>query len=106
MDIQKILEILKQLSPLYSASYFVYKSFYQNEKDANEAYRRLTPAVKSLIKSYGRTSDEATAALLALAELAPIGAKKRNFKIKYIKNPDGWKLLPKEPNDIPYAHWH
>lgn len=89
-----------------SVSHFLYRQFVGNEKDANEAYRRAYPAIKPVIQSYGRKSKEADGLLNMLANLAPTGAKKRNFIKKYVSPTDGWLKLPKDPNDIPYGFWY
>lgn len=54
---------------------------------------------------YGRTSKEFSQLLNVLAALAPLGAKRSNFKRKYIENQDGWRQLPKDPDNIPFGYW-
>jgi len=43
--------------------------------------------------------------LLALAKYAPTGAKKNNFKKRYLMNKEGWKELPSDPDLIPFGFW-
>ncbi|QBG34453.1 hypothetical protein [Litorilituus sediminis] len=59
-----------------------------------------------VIQSYGRESKEAEGLLNMLANLAPTGAKRRNFIKKYVSPAEGWLKLPKDPNDIPYGFWY
>lgn len=83
----------------------VYKQFFQNEKDANEFYRAIYPSLKITLVKYGRDSDEFNNLLLALAKYAPTGAKKNNFKKRYLMNKEGWKELPSDPDLIPFGFW-
>ena len=54
----------------------------------------------------GPNSAEARGLLAILAGLPASGAKSINFKKKYLKEPNAWKNLPKDPDDIPFGYWH
>lgn len=94
------------LGRAYAALELIYRQFYKNGKDANEAYIKMLPLVKDAIKTHGRDSEIAKGALELLTELAPMGAKRRNFKRRYVDKPDGWKSLPADPNQISYGYWY
>ncbi len=106
MDATKVAKKVGIAGRIASVGHFLYRQFVGNEKDANEAYRRAYPAIKSTIQSYGRESKEAEGLLIMLADLAPTGAIKRNFTKRYVLPTDGWLKLPREPNDIPYGYWY
>jgi len=89
----------------YGLSELLYSQFFKNEKDANEFYKAIFPSLKITCAKYGRESEEFNNLLLALAKHAPIGAKKSNFKKRYLKNKQGWKQLPSNPNLIPFGFW-
>ncbi|WP_448565349.1 hypothetical protein [Thalassotalea ganghwensis] len=94
------------LGKVYTGFEVLYKTFYKNEKDANEAYKRIYPAIKVVVRQHGVKSPEARGMLLHLASFAPTGAKQRNFIKYYIDQPEGWKKLPADPKDIPYGKWY
>ncbi|MCG7553773.1 hypothetical protein GSF04_13760 [Pseudoalteromonas sp. A22] len=94
------------LGRAYAVLELVYRQFYKNGKDANEAYLKMLPLVKDAIKTHGRDSEVAIGALELLADLAPFGAKRRNFKRRYVDKPDGWKQLPADPNQLSYGYWY
>ncbi|WP_199610434.1 hypothetical protein [Flocculibacter collagenilyticus] len=62
--------------------------------------------MKQTLQSHGWEAKDSQAILLTLSDLAPFGAKQRNFRKRYVTPKDGWKKLPRDPNDIPYGHWY
>jgi hypothetical protein len=90
---------------VYSVLNLVYKQFYQNEKEANEFYRAIYPGLKITFVKYGRDSEEFNNLLLALAKLAPTGAKRSNFTKRYLTDKEGWKQLPSNPDSIIFGYW-
>jgi len=97
---------VKKASPIITIGNLYYRTFYKNERDANEMYLRILPLVKDAIKSGGRNSQKAKEGLAALLALAPTGAKARNFKRKFIDASDGWQKLPADPKNISYGFWY
>lgn len=93
------------LGKVYSAGDFLYKEFFKKKEDAEEQYKNLQPLLKITFGQSGRDSKEFIGLLQALLSLTPIGAKRRNFKRRYIDDKDGWRKLPLEPAEIPYGHW-
>jgi len=79
---------------------------FSNKKHANKAYLQLIASVKRIISHQGRNSKNAKDLLDNLAGLAPFGAKRRNFRRRYIDKPNGWRELPDNPKDFPYGFWH
>ncbi|WP_199609720.1 hypothetical protein [Flocculibacter collagenilyticus] len=65
----------------------------------------MYPTLRTTFAKYGRKSEEFEELLNLLAGLAPIGAKRNNFIRRYIKNADGWRQLPANPDQIPYGFW-
>ena len=98
--------ILQRSFKVGSSLNYIYKVFYRDEKNANKLYLAIYPVLKSTIQSKGRKSSDAIALLEALSDAAPFGAKARNFKRKYVERDDGWRSLPKDPNQIPYGYWY
>ncbi len=90
---------------IYSFGELIYSQFFKKESDANKAYNAVYPVLRTTCGKSGRDSKEFTQLLEFLASLAPIGAKRNNFKRKYIDNKEGWRSLPKDPNNIPYGFW-
>ncbi len=92
------------IGKIYSAGDFIYKEFFKKKEDAEEQYKNLQPLLKITFGQSGRDSKEFKGLLQALLSLTPIGAKRRNFKRRYIDDKDGWRKLPLEPAEIPYGH--
>jgi hypothetical protein len=40
-----------------------------------------------------------------LEKTAVFGARRSNFHREYIQNKEGWKKLPKSPDEIMYGYW-
>ena len=85
---------------------FVYKTFFGDPKDANEAYLRVYPTIRLAVREFGRDSKEVQGLLDMLGDLSAVGVKRRNFIRRYVSPLDGWLLLPHDPNNIPYGFWH
>jgi len=58
-----------------------------------------------MFSKHGRESEEFNNLLDVLTQLAPVGAKRHNFKNKFIKNKQGWRQLPSDPNNIMFGYW-
>ncbi|NTS77109.1 hypothetical protein HR060_09505 [Catenovulum sp. SM1970] len=83
----------------------LYKLF-NDKQDANKKYKKLLPVLKTVIAAHGRNSSQANDVLDLLSGLVPNGARRNNFKRRYVDKKDGWRLLPDDPEKIPYGHWH
>ena len=90
---------------IYGVGHLFYSEFYKSEKDANDIYIGIYPNLKINCAKYGRDSENFNKLLLILAKLAPFGAKRNNFIRRYINNKEGWRQLPKDPNNIPFGYW-
>lgn len=98
--------IFGRLSKVGSGVHFLYKVFFQDQKEANELYKAILPSLKRTITVQGYTSEESQALIEILIKSAPFGAKRRNFKRKYFSNSIDWKKLPENPEKIPYGYWY
>ncbi|GAA0812489.1 hypothetical protein GCM10009111_06520 [Colwellia asteriadis] len=98
--------ILQRSFKIGTALNYLHKVFFRDEKNANKLYLAIYPTLKSTVQSKGRNLQDAIALLEALADAAPFRAKSRNFKRRYVERADGWRSLPKDPNQIPYGYWH
>ncbi|QBG37155.1 hypothetical protein [Litorilituus sediminis] len=96
------LSLLSKGFGLGSTIFGVFKS----KADANKAYLLLLPTLRSVIADNGRSSPNANDLLEVIANLAPYGARKRNFKRKYVDKLSGWRDLPDNPDNFPYGFWH
>jgi len=79
---------------------------FADKKKANKVYANLMPSLEFIITIKGRHSVEARGLLAILAGLPAAGAKSVNFSKRYLNDPNGWKELPANPDDIPFGHWH
>ncbi|HEV2762394.1 MAG TPA: hypothetical protein VGV38_05305, partial [Pyrinomonadaceae bacterium] len=77
-----------------------------DKDDRNRVYRTLYAQLQDEIRRKGRNSPRAQAILEGMGMLPQLGAKRANFRRAYIENPVGWRSLPRDPDDIPYGHWH
>lgn len=68
-----------------------------------ERYRRLRGIALELIRVNGRDSKEAADCLDELASLAEFGARRRHFRRLYVDRQSGYKDLPDNPDNLPYA---
>ena len=89
----------------YAFVELLFNQFFKNEKEANALYKAIYPSLKVTCGKYGRESEEFNNLLMALAKSAPAGAKRSNFKRRYIENKEGWRLLPSDPDWIPFGFW-
>jgi len=81
-------------------------SLFSDKKHANQAYRQILPSLKLIITQQGRSSKKAEDLLKALSNLAPYGARRGNFKRRYVNKLNGWRELPDDPHRLPYGVWH
>lgn len=79
---------------------------FADKRKANKVYTNLMPSLEFIMTIKGRNSAEARGLLAILAGLPASGAKSVNFAKRYLNNPNGWKELPVNPDDIPFGHWH
>ncbi|WP_417552711.1 hypothetical protein [Marinomonas fungiae] len=79
---------------------------YIDKEEANETYRFLYPILIDYINRKGSNSTEVKEILDRMAKLPQYGIKRYNFKRKYINSPNGWRLLPKDPEDFSGTFWH
>ena len=71
----------------------------------NKKYRKFIPVIRALIKTEGRDSENVNNMLEELGDLASFGARRQNFRTRYIDDKAGWKLLPDDPQKIPFGFW-
>ncbi len=77
-----------------------------SKEGANKHYKTLVPMVKKLLKSgTPYKAKDIQRAIETLKDLAPVGARGRNFERKYLKNKQNFLLLPEDPNEIMYGFW-
>ncbi len=76
-----------------------------SHREANEKYKKFLPVLRALIKTEGRDSKDAINMLEEIANLAPFGAQRLNFRTCYVDDPNGWKKLPDDPEKLPYGFW-
>lgn len=77
------------------------------KNEANESYSRLVTIIDDQLKRGSRfNSPEITASVELLRELAPEGARRRNFERLYLVDEYTLRKLPKDPKNIPFGHWH
>ena len=79
---------------------------FSSKRAANAIYTNLYPSLVYIIQTKGRQSSEARGLLEILKGIAPTGAKRSNFRKRYIDNLDGWRELPADPDKIPFGFWH
>ncbi|GGO67283.1 hypothetical protein [Bowmanella pacifica] len=104
-SIELLREKVGVLGKIYSSAAFVYEQLFGSAKSANETYKVLQPLLEPASMRYGRDSEEFTNLLDKIAELAPCGAVRRNFRRKYVENKHGWKELPADPDVIMFGYW-
>ncbi|MDP5135308.1 hypothetical protein ORJ04_05000 [Rheinheimera baltica] len=79
---------------------------FANKNKANKVYTHLLPSLEFVMTVKGPHSAEARGLIAILGGLPASGVKSLNFAKLYLKEPNAWKNLPKDPNDIPFGHWH
>ncbi len=88
---------------------FAVESIYgqiSGKQKANEMYRVLVPELKEAMEQKKPLNDPQVMRLIkATLELAPSGAKRRNFARKYFEDADSISRLPTDPNSIMYGYW-
>ncbi len=93
------------LSLLKGAGQQIYGQVSGKQK-ANELYRVLVPELKEAVEMKKPFNDPQFQRLMhATIELAPSGAKRRNFERKYFEDADSIMRLPYDPNSIMYGYW-
>lgn len=90
---------------IFSAGSTVAGVFLEKHK-ADKIYRKVHPVLINTIKQHGRNSPDAKRLLNVLGDLPSLGLRQRNFKRRYILNENGWRDLPKDPEQLPYGFWH
>tara|TARA_B110000211_G_C13934640_1_gene488758 strand:+ start:154 stop:471 length:318 start_codon:yes stop_codon:yes gene_type:complete len=93
------------LGKIYTVGDLLYKEFFKKREDAEKQYKNLYPLLKITYGQSGRDASEFINLLNVFLSLTPVGAKRRNFKRRYIDDKEGWRKLPSEPAEIPYGHW-
>lgn len=95
-----------QSSPLFGIFMQMYGRI-EKKQNANESYVRLVTIINDQLAKGSRfNSQEITASVELLRELAPDGARRRNFERLYLVDEYTLRKLPKDPRDIPYGHWY
>ncbi|MCC5827262.1 hypothetical protein [Alkalimonas sp.] len=79
---------------------------FMDKRKAEATYKNLYPSLQVIVNLKGRHSPTARGLLEVFASLPASGAKSRNFRKRYIDNPNGWKELPSDPARIPFGFWH
>ena len=76
------------------------------KQKANEWYKLLIPELHEALERGTPMSDPQLSRLIeAITDLSPAGAKRSNFKRKYMSDKDSMMNLPRDPNMIPYGFW-
>lgn len=95
-----------QSSPLFGIFMQMYGRI-EKKQNANKSYVRLVTIINDQLAKGSRfNSQEITASVELLRELAPDGARRRNFERLYLVDEYTLRKLPKAPRDIPYGHWY
>ncbi|REL25385.1 hypothetical protein DXX93_01690 [Thalassotalea euphylliae] len=97
---------MSSLFSLISSTGMQVYTLFSDKKTANENYRRVLPSLKRMISEHGRNSKNAQELLDVLVSLAPFGARRGNFKRRYVDRQNGWRELPDSPDRLPYGVWH
>ncbi|EGR1312189.1 hypothetical protein [Vibrio cholerae] len=99
---------IKQLqsSPLAGLFLEIYNQI-QKKQDANQTYLRLKVLLDDQFMKGARfNSPEVSVIVEMLRELAPFGARRRNFESMYLKDEYSLRKLPNDPRDIPFGYWY
>ncbi|MGD1335021.1 hypothetical protein [Vibrio harveyi] len=76
------------------------------KQKANEYYRVLVPELHEAINKGVPLSDPQVQRLIkVITELAPVGARRRNFERRYMSDKESMLRLPSDPNSIMYGYW-
>ncbi|HAS6168483.1 TPA: hypothetical protein RQJ82_000090 [Vibrio vulnificus] len=79
----------------------------KNKQDANESYRRIKVLLDDQLQRGARfDSIEVQAIVEMFREIAPFGARRRNFENTYLKDEYTLRKLPNAPRDLPFGYWH
>ncbi|MGR3042679.1 hypothetical protein ABMY36_22245 [Vibrio vulnificus] len=76
------------------------------KQKANEWYKLLVPELHEALERGTPMSDPQLKKLVeAITNLAPVGAKRNNFKRRYMEDRESMLSLPRDPNSIMYGYW-
>ncbi len=76
------------------------------KQKANEWYKLLVPELHEALERGTPMSDPQLKKLVeAIINLVPAGAKRNNFKRRYMEDRESMLSLPREPNSIMYGYW-
>lgn len=93
-------------SPLFGVFMQMYGRI-EKKQNANESYVRLVTIINDQLSKGSRfSSPEVAASVELLRELAPDGARRRNFERRYLVDEYTLRKLPKDPRDLPYGYWY
>ncbi|WBA13862.1 hypothetical protein [Salinivibrio proteolyticus] len=93
------------ISFIFTTAEMIYEQI-SGKKDANEWYKTLVPELHEALRNDIPMSDPQLKRLIEkIIGLAPIGAKRLNFRERYMKNRESMLRLPKDPNDIMFGYW-
>ena len=74
------------------------------KQKANEWYKVLVPELhEALIRGVPLNYPKLQRLIEALTNLAPVGAKRNNFKKRYMSDRESMLSLPRDPNMIMYG---
>ncbi len=78
----------------------------ETKSKADEIYRTTVPLLHERIK-LGKGVDDSLVlnAQNTLINLAPFGARRRNFKLRYTGSTANLLKLPRNPERLPYGCW-
>ncbi len=72
---------------------------------ARDRYIELQPVVMKIIELTGRRSRESMFMLNEIEQTAASGLRRYSFHRMYVQDLEGWKKLPKSPDNITYGYW-
>lgn len=76
------------------------------KQKANEWYKVLVPELhEALTRGVPLNDPQLQRLTEALTNLAPVGAKRNNFKRRYMSDRESMLSLPRDPNMIMYGFW-
>jgi hypothetical protein len=106
VNVAKIVSELRAGAPFFTL-FKMMKGVFDDKYEAEKLYKELIPVLQDFLMQGRRFNDPQVQHLVnILRELPQYGAQRRNFEKLYLQDEYGLRKLPKDPNDIPYGHWH
>ena len=106
MNVAKLIAEVRKGSPIGTLIWLM-KGVFDDKRAAEDTYVEIIVVLEELLmQGYRFESPQIQSIVAILRELPAAGAKRRNFEKLYLQDEYTLRKLPKNPNDIPYGHWH